>query len=316
VTGKETTAVLLMAYGSPNSVNEVEPYLLQVKGGRQSTQEQIERLKERYRQVGGRTPLLQITQAQAVGLKNKLRSEGFDLPVYFGMKHWNPFIEDVVHNIIHNGASSLIGIALAPHYSRLSIGGYETAVLKGLAKEHSKIPFTTVKSWHKQDQLITALARRVSNSMKSIQTADDAVVLFTAHSLPKNAVGPDDPYQSQLQETSRLVAKSAGVDQWDFAFQSAGEPKEAWLGPQILEQITRLVKEKGFSKIVVCPIGFVSDHLEILYDLDIEARQCAQAIGATLQRTSSLNDDPELIDALASVTTSALKELPQPMVLQ
>ena len=303
-----------MAYGSPNSLSEVEPYLLQVKGGRQSTPEQVERLKERYRQVGGRTPLLQITRAQAVGLKNRLRLQGFDLPVYFGMKHWNPFIEDVVQDIVHNGSNSIIGIALAPHYSQLSIGGYEAAILKGLAKENSKISFTTVKSWYKQEQLINALARRVSNSIESIRGESDCVVLFTAHSLPKNAVGPDDPYQAQLQESSRLVAKIAGVDQWSFAFQSAGEPREAWLGPQILEEITRLAKEEGFSKTVVCPIGFVSDHLEILYDLDIEAKQHAKALGAKLERTASLNDDPEFIDALASVTTSALKQVSQPVI--
>ncbi len=314
MTGKETAAVLLMTYGTPNSLSEVEPYLLQVRGGRPSTAEQIDRLKERYRQVGGHTPLLQITQAQAVGLKTKLRLQGFDLPVYFGMKHWNPFIEDVVHDIVHDGSNFMIGIALAPHYSRLSIGGYEAAILKGLAKENSKIPFTMVKSWHKQEQLINALARRVSNSIQSMQATDDAVVLFTAHSLPKNAVGPDDPYQAQLQETSMLVAKKAGVEQWDFAFQSAGEPKEAWLGPQILDQIRRLVEEEGFSKIVVCPIGFVSDHLEILYDLDIEARQYAKTIGAKLERTTSLNDDPEFIDALASVTASALKQESQPLI--
>ena len=296
-----------MAYGSPDSLSEVGPYLSQVRGGREASPEQIDRLKERYRQVGGRTPLLRITRAQAEGLENQLREREVDLPVYVGMKHWNPFIEDVVQDIVRDGATSILGIALAPHYSQLSIGGYEAAVVRGLDKANSKIPLKMVKSWHKEEHLINALSRRVRDGLGLMQGNGESVVLFTAHSLPRNAVSPDDAYESQLRETSMLVAKNAGVEKWDFAFQSAGEPRDGWLGPQILEQISKLVKRDGFSKILVCPIGFVSDHLEILYDLDIEVKQFAKTIGAIAERTVSLNDDPEFIDALTAVTVSNLK---------
>ncbi len=300
-----------MAYGSPDSLNEVGPYLSQVRGGREPTPEAVRRLREKYRRVGGRTPLLRITLAQAKGLEEELRAQNLRATVYVGMKHWHPFIEETVLEIVKNGATSIIGIALAPHYSRLSIGGYEDQVVRGLVEQESKIPFTMVKSWHKEEPLIRALSKRVAEGLGKMEDPQNATVLFTAHSLPKNAVALDDPYHNQLLETSKLVASSAGVKHWDFAFQSAGEPKDTWLGPQIREQTAMLARD-GFREILVCPVGFVSDHLEILYDVDIEARQYAQSLGVDLRRTASLNDDPEFIDALASATISALKTKPLP----
>jgi len=292
-------AVLLMAYGSPNSLDEVGEYLRQVRGGRSSTPEEIERLTERYRQVGGQTPLLKITLAQTKVLEEKLWSERLDSRVYFGMKHWHPFIEDVVEKIVSDGASSIIGLALAPHYSKLSIGGYAGAVRRGLDRAGISVPFTMVESWHDQQSLINALSRRVRDGLQNFDEPSRAVVLFTAHGLPKKFVQDGDPYWSQLQETSRLVADKSGIGSWDFAFQSAGHPIEAWMGPSIKEKIAEL-SGKGFRELLVCPVGFVSDHLEILYDLDIEAKGYAISLGARLERTASLNDDPEFIDAIAS----------------
>lgn len=292
-------AVLLMAYGSPNSLDEVGEYLRQVRGGRLPTPEDIERLTERYRQVGGQTPLLKITLAQAKALEEKLQSEGLDSPVYVGMKHWHPFVEDVVEKIMTDGSASIVGLALAPHYSRLSIGGYSDAVRRALASMGRPVPFAMVESWHDQQFLISALSRRVRDGLEKFDEPDRAVVLFTAHSLPKKFVADDDPYWGQLQETSRLVASRSGIKSWDFAFQSAGHPIESWLGPSIKEKIAGL-SGKGFRELLVCPVGFVSDHLEILYDLDIEAKSYATSLGARLERTASLNDDPEFIDAIAS----------------
>ncbi len=215
------------------------------------------------------------------------------------MKHWHPFIEDVAEKIIDDGGLGIIGLALAPHYSRLSIGGYADAVLRGLARKSSHIPFIMIESWHDQNSLINALSRRVQNGLEMFEDPSSAVVLFTAHSLPKKFVANGDPYWSQLQETCQLVAKKSEIRSWDFAFQSAGHPIESWLGPSIREKVTELVG-KGAHEMLVCPIGFVSDHLEILYDLDIEARKYALSLGARLERTMSLNDDPEFIDAIAS----------------
>jgi len=292
-------AVLLMAYGSPNSLDEVGEYLREVRGGRLPTTEEVERLRERYRQVGGQTPLLEITLAQAKALEEKFQSKGRDSRVYVGMKHWHPFIEDVVEKIVSEGAASIIGLALAPHYSKLSIGGYAEAVRRGLARTRRLVSFTMVESWHDQQSLITALSRRVRDGLEKLNEPSRAVVLFTAHSLPKKSVAGDDPYWSQLQETSQLVASKSGIGSWDFAFQSAGQPIDSWLGPSIREKITEL-SGKGFRELLVCPVGFVSDHLEILYDLDIEAKDYASSLGARLERTVSLNDDPEFIDAIAS----------------
>ncbi len=298
-------AILLMAYGSPNSLDEVGAYLSEIRGGRASTPEDVERLKERYRQVGGRTPLLEITNSQAQRLEEKLRKEGLPDRVYVGMKHWRPFIEDTLQRMVQDSADSIIGIALAPHYSKMSIGGYEDAVRRGLAKNHSNIPFLMVKDWHTESKLINALASRVTTGLKRMDKPQQAIVLFTAHSLPKKAVVPGDPYQAQLLETCKHVAESARVKSWDFAFQSAGEPTDTWLGPQIRGQIAS-IHDRGFEEILVCPVGFVSDHLEILYDLDIEAKRYAASLGVRLERTTSLNSDPEFIDSLLAITRSAI----------
>jgi protoporphyrin/coproporphyrin ferrochelatase len=298
-------AVLLMAYGSPNTLDEVEAYLSEVRGGRPSSAEAVERLKERYRLVGGRTPLLEITKSQARLLEERVSKEGLADRVFVGMKHWHPFIQDTVHEIVQEGAESIIGVALAPHYSRMSIGGYEDAVRKGLTRHSSSIPFLMVRDWHKERSLISALSSRVRAELDQFDNPERAMVLFTAHSLPKRAIVPGDPYQAQLSETSKLVADQAGAKSWDFAFQSAGEPRDSWLGPLIREQIIN-IHERGFKEILVCPVGFVSDHLEILYDLDIEAKQYAATLGARLERTASLNSDPELIDSLLSTIRSAI----------
>ena len=297
--------ILLMAYGSPNSLDEVGDYLAQVRGGRVSTPEEIEHLKQRYQRVGGQTPLLQITKSQADALEKKLVADGAPARVSFGMKHWHPFIEDVVEKISIDNPPILVGLALAPHYSKLSIGGYEDSVRGGLARKYPNVPFVMVKNWHTEPSLITALSTRVSSALSEIRGSERTMVIFTAHSLPLRAVSDDDPYRAQLLETSQLVAKETGVTDWDFAFQSASGPISAWLGPSLKEKISEF-SDKGIKRILVCPVGFVSDHLEILYDLDVEARDHANSRGVVMSRTLSLNDDPMFIEALAGVAKPIL----------
>jgi len=292
-----------MAYGSPNSLGEVGDYLAQVRGGRVSSPEEIEHLKQRYQRVGGQTPLLQITKSQANALEKKLIADGTPTRVLFGMKHWHPFVEDVVEKISVDNPPILVGLALAPHYTKLSIGGYEDSVRRGLARKHSKVPFVMVKSWHTEPSLITALSTRVGSGLSEMRGSERTMVVFTAHSLPLRAVSDDDPYQAQFLETSQLVAKEARVTDWDFAFQSASGPTGTWLGPSLKEKIPEF-SDKGIERILVCPVGFVSDHLEILYDLDVEARDYANSHGIELARTVSLNDDPKFIEALAAVARS------------
>src|SRR3989475_3196480 len=181
-----------MTYGSPNSLDEVGDYLAQVRGGRAPSPDEVEHLKQRYRRVGGRTPLLRITESQADALEKKLLADGVRARVSFGMKHWHPFVGDVVEKISLDNPPILIGLALAPHYSKLSIGGYEDSVRRGLAKKNSKVPFVMVKSWHTEPSLITALSTRVSNMLKEIAGSGGTMVVFTAHSLPLRAVSHDD----------------------------------------------------------------------------------------------------------------------------
>jgi len=294
-----------MAYGSPNSLDEVGDYLAQVRGGRASTSDEIEHLKQRYQRVGGQTPLLQITRSQADALEKKLIADGIPARVLFGMKHWHPFVEDVVEKISIDNLPILVGLALAPHYSKVSIDGYEDGVRRGLARKSSNIHFVMVKSWHKEPSLITALSSRVSRALSDIRSSERTMVIFTAHSLPLRSISDDDPYRAQLLETSQLVAKEASVTEWEFAFQSASGPTGTWLGPSLREKISKF-SNKGIKRILVCQVGFVSDHLEILYDLDVEARDYANSRGIELARTLSLNDDPMFIEALAAVVTPIL----------
>src|SRR5216117_1964087 len=251
------------------------------------------------------SPLQTITLAQASALQARPDSDRVPAMVHVWMKPWHQFIEETVQNVVSEGASSIIGLALAPHYSKLSIGGYEEAVRRGLDKTKAP-PFSMIKSWHTQPHLIQALAQRVRTGLDTMEKPSDAALLFTAHSLPKRLVSEDDPYLAQLNDTSRLVADQAGDGFWDFAFQSAGEPADSWLGPQIKEKIAEL-SGKGFREILVCPVGFVSDHLEILYDLDIEAKENGLSLGVRVARTSSLNDDPEFISAIAETVRPFLR---------
>ena len=249
--------------------------------------------------------MFQITKSQADALEKKLVADGAPARVCFGMKHWHPFVEDVVEKISIDNPPILIGLALAPHYSKLSIGGYEDSVRRGLARKYPNVPFVMVKNWHTEPSLITALSTRVSSALSEIRGSERTMVIFTAHSLPLRAVSDDDPYRAQLLETSQLVAKETGVTDWDFAFQSASGPISAWLGPSLKEKISEF-SDKGIKRILVCPVGFVSDHLEILYDLDVEARDHANSRGVVMSRTLSLNDDPMFIEALAGVAKPIL----------
>jgi len=294
-----------MAYGSPNSLDEVGDYLSQVRGGRGSSPDEIEHLKQRYRRVGGRTPLLEITRSQADALERKLVRDGMPAWVSFGMKHWHPFVEDVVEKISADNPPILVGVALAPHYSKLSIGGYEDSVRRGLARKNSNVPFVMVKTWHTESSLIKALSARVSDGLREMTDSGPTIVIFTAHSLPLRAVSADDPYRAELLETSQLVANDANVTDWDFAFQSASGPHGTWLGPSLKEKISELSMRR-IKQILVCPVGFVSDHLEILYDLDVEAKEYANSLGIALARVSSLNDDAMFIEALAGVVRPLL----------
>jgi protoporphyrin/coproporphyrin ferrochelatase len=288
------TAVVLMAYGSPGQIEDIRPYLEDIREGRPVSDEAFEELTERYRRIGGRSPLDEITERQRAALEREL-----GVPVHVGMKHWRPRIAEAVEAALAGGAERVVGVVLAPHYSALSIAGYRER-LEAALDGRAELRF--VESWHDHEPFLEVLAGRVRGS--------DAHVVFTAHSLPERILALGDPYRDQLLETSRLVAERAGIERWSFAFQSASQTGEPWLGPDILEELDAL-HEQGVRDVLVCPVGFVSDHLEILWDLDVEARQRAAELGLRLDRIESLNDDPAFIRALAQLLRQALR-VPSP----
>jgi protoporphyrin/coproporphyrin ferrochelatase len=278
-----------MAYGSPERIEDIRPYLEDIREGRPVSDAAVEELTRRYRRIGGRSPLDEITERQRGALEREL-----GISVYVGMKHWRPRIAHAVDAALAAGRERVVGIVLAPHYSRLSIAGYRERLEEALA---GRAELRFVESWHDHAPYVAVLADRVRGT--------DAHVVFTAHSLPERILATGDPYKDQLLETSRLVAERAGVGSWSFAFQSASPTGEPWLGPDILEELDDL-HARRVPKVLVCPVGFVSDHLEILWDLDIAARNRAAELGLEFDRIESLNDDPAFIRALAELVRSTL----------
>jgi ferrochelatase len=277
-----------MAYGSPERPEDIPAYFSDIRGGRPERQEAVEELAERYRRIGGTSPLNRITEAQRAAL-----ADATGLPVYVGMKHWAPWIPEAVERALADGAERLVGLVLAPHYSRISIGGYRQRLEDALDGRGELI---FVESWHDHEPFVALLAERVQGT--------DAHVVFTAHSLPERILAEGDPYQDQLLETSRLVADRAGLESWSFAFQSESPTGEPWLGPDILVELETLYAS-GVRTVLVAPVGFVSDHLEILWDLDVGAREKAAELGLDLDRIESLNADPVFIRVLADLVEKA-----------
>ena len=285
------TAVVLMAYGSPSRPEDIPAYFEDIRGGRPVRSEAVAELVERYRRIGGSSPLNEITERQRAALEHDLGA-----PVHVGMKHWTPRIAEAAERALDEGAERIVGLALAPHYSDISIGGYRERLEAAVA---GRAELVMIESWHDHEPFLDIVAGRVRGT--------DAHVVFTAHSLPARILAECDPYRDQLLTTSRLVAERAGVETWSFAFQSASPTGEPWLGPDILEELVRLHGD-GVRKVLVAPVGFVSDHLEILWDIDVEAREKAAELDLELDRIESLNDSPEFARALALLVEQVLDE--------
>jgi len=288
-------AVVLMAYGSPERVADVPAYYADIRGGRPISPARLEDLVARYRALGieDANPLNAITEATRAALE-----EDIGLPVFTGMKHWQPRIADAVESALAGGATRLVGLVLAPHYSALSIGGYRRLLDQAVA---GRAAVAFVESWYDEPGFIGLLAERVRGT--------DAHVVFTAHSLPERILADGDPYRDQLLETSRLVAAEAELDDWSFSFQSESPTGEPWLGPDILDHLDALAAG-GAQRVLVCPVGFVSDHLEIRWDLDHEARDRAHELGIAFDRIEMPNDDPEFVAALGTIVRRSLAAVP------
>jgi len=293
-----------MAYGSPKTLDDVAAYFAHIRGGRTPPAEQIEELRERYRRIGGTSPLRAITALQAEALQRDLARRGVSIPVSMAMKHAPPFIADVIEVMAADGIREVVALALAPHYSRLSVASY-FSVAREAAATHGMI-LRAIESWHDHPGFIAALAARLRRALARCSSPDEAAVVFTAHSLPERIRAWDDPYPEQLLRTCELVASAVALRSWRFAYQSASQTGEPWLGPDVPEVLRELAAE-GRRQVVLCPVGFVADHLEVLYDLDVEAREVAASLQVHLERAPSLNAEPDFIAALADLVTRALR---------
>lgn len=300
----DARAILLMAYGSPDSLDDVPAYFTHIRGGREPSPDAIARLAARYAGVGGRTPLLEHTRNTATALSTLLSCTEHHVPVYLGMKHWHPFIAETLAAMARDGVERCTAIALAPHYSRISIGGYRDAVTRGLAPLERPIDVTFVERWHAQPEFIALISRLVRDQLVRFAPERPVHVVFTAHSLPERIRSWNDPYETELRESAAAVAAVAGVARWSVAWQSAGHTGEPWIGPDILDHLVAL-HEDGVTQVLQVPIGFVSEHLEILWDIDVEAAGRAAELGIAFRRTALPNSSAEFIRVLGAVAHSA-----------
>jgi len=287
-----SAAVVLMAYGSPERLADVPAYYRDIRGGRPIRPELMADLVERYRLLGieDESPLNAITEETRAALERELG----DMPVFTGMKHWTPRISDAAERALEVGADTVVGLVLAPHFSSMSIAGYRRQLDDALA---GRAELAFIESWHDEPRFVDLLAERIRGT--------DAHVVFTAHSLPTRILESGDPYKDQLLETSQLVASTAGVENWTFSFQSESQTGEPWLGPDILDHLVEL-ESQGVRDVLVCPVGFVADHLEIRWDLDREAASKAQELGLGFARIEMPNAEPAFVATLAGLVRRVL----------
>ncbi|GAB4570716.1 MAG: ferrochelatase [Anaerolineae bacterium] len=295
-------AVLLLAYGGPDRLEDIPAYLLDIRGGRHTPQHLIDEITDRYAQIGGKSPLLEITREVAEKLSARL-----NMPVYVGMRHWTPYIKDAVAQMAQDGVTRAVVICMAPHYSRMSIGAYRRKLDEAIQATGATFQIDFVESWHTQPDYLAGVA---ANAQATLQLFPEDVragvkVVFTAHSLPAIILEQGDPYDAQLRETASLLAERLRLpeDRWTFCYQSAAQTGTPWLGPQIEELIPTLARE-GERHVLVVPIGFIADHVEVLYDLDIGVQQIAREHGLQVLRPPMLNASEPLIRALEQLVAA------------
>ena len=305
----QRTAVVVMAYGTPRTKEEILPYYTDIRRGRPPTDEALQDLINRYEAIGGLSPLKKLTEDQRDALQRELDAiQPGHFQVFLGLKHATPFVEEAVTEIVQRGFTRIVGLVLAPHYSSYSIGQYMGRVREAAAPHGIEV--TGVESWARNDEFIDFLATDMKKKLASLP--ERTKVLFTAHSLPQRIIDGGDPYPDELRATAELVAERAGLtrwSQWSIAWQSAGRTPEPWIGPDILEVIdsigTTRTSAEPIDGVLVSACGFVADHLEVLYDLDIEAAHRAETHGLAFARTACVNDDAKVMASLARMVANA-----------
>jgi ferrochelatase len=305
VQGQGETAVILLAYGGPDSLDDIPAYVRDIRGGRHTPQHLVDEISKRYRLIGGRSPLLEITQSVAQKMQMRL-----DLPVYVGMRHWHPLIGDVVKEIAAKGVRHLVAICMAPHYSMLSIGKYKEKLNEAVTANKATIETKFVESWYDQPDYLRGISENVRQTLSRwpVTEQEQVKIVFTAHSLPEFILERGDPYDEQLRQTASLLAERLALpaDRWTFSYQSAALTGVPWLGPQIEDLVVDLA-QAGEKNLLITPIGFIADHVEVLYDIDIRVQQIAQEQGVHIERPPMLNDSAPLVDALTALISETLE---------
>lgn len=296
-------AVLLLAHGAPDRLGDIPQFLLNVRSGRGLSENAVQEIIHRYARIGGGSPLLRVTTQQASALATAL-----GLPVYVGMRNWTPYIEDAVRKLTEDGASRAVAVCLAPQNSRTSIDFYRSHLSAAVDKIAPGLHLEFVENWHDHADLIAAYREKLSAALvgAEVESGQPVPVVFTAHSVPERTISEGDPYENQVRETAQLLAQSMGLKEYKVAFQSQGMTSEPWVGPTV-ESLIDEFAEKGSRRLLLAPIGFVSDHVEILYDIDVAFREYAQKKGVCVVRTESLNASPLLIRCLASIVSKRIE---------
>jgi protoporphyrin/coproporphyrin ferrochelatase len=289
------TAVLLMAHGTPASLDEMPEYLRLVRGGRPPSPELVAEMRHNYQAIGGRSPLTEITLAQRDALARRL---GPGVPIAAGMRNWKPFLKDAIAELVAGGATRIVGVPMAPQFSTLSVQKYLDAAMAALPEG---VGFDAVRTFHAHPLLLDAFAERV----RAACPVDDELVVFTAHSLPVRVIQSGDVYAAEVAATARGVANLTGISRYEIAYQSAGRTPEPWIGPD-LGDFVKAKAADGTRRVLVVPVGFVCDHTEILFDIDVQAAAAAREAGVTLRRTESLNTSPTFIAALEAIVRDRL----------
>ncbi|AEH49040.1 ferrochelatase [Parageobacillus thermoglucosidasius] len=309
---KKKMGLLVMAYGTPYKEEDIERYYTHIRHGRKPSPELLEDLKQRYKAIGGISPLAQITLDQAKQLEKRLNSvqDDMEFQMYLGLKHIEPFVEDAVRQMHEDGIEEAVGIVLAPHFSTFSIQSYNERA-KAEAEKLGGPVIYTIDSWYDEPKFIDYWVEKVKEVFASMseEERDKAVLIVSAHSLPEKIIAAGDPYPQQLAETAKLIAEKAGVKHYAVGWQSAGNTPEPWLGPDVQDLTRQLHQEHGYTSFVYVPAGFVADHLEVLYDNDIECKQVTEEIGANYYRPEMPNTNAKFIDALATVVLKRTKLL-------
>lgn len=299
--------VLLLAHGAPERLEDVPEFLLQVRGGRKLPEAAVQEIVQRYARVGGGSPLLRLTNRQAEALAKLI-----NYPVYVGMRNWKPFIHEAVRRLSDDGIERVVAPCLAPQNSTTSIGLYRKHLFDAIGASVRPIEVEFIESWHDHPLLVGAFAEKVVQTLARAESeaGKPVAVIFTAHSVPEKTIVNGDPYERQVQQTAALVVAAVGSSKiagWAVAFQSQGMTSEPWIGPTVESQIDALAAA-GHRHVVIAPIGFVSDHVEILYDIDIVFQEYGQARGVKLWRAESLNDSPLFIRALAEIVSARIEQ--------